>query len=119
MADFVGSPGYTAPEVMDGEYYNHLVDSYSFGVILFMMSVGDQPFYGQGSLEDYYLSLQEEVPEFLPGMCPDTINIIEGLLCKTPSGRSIRSHRSSASSIWARWRPAEPTHLSNGSKWLI
>ncbi|XP_040265223.1 probable cAMP-dependent protein kinase catalytic subunit [Bufo bufo] len=61
------------------------------------MSVGDQPFYSQGSVEDYHLSLQEDDPSFLPGMCPDAINIISGLLCKSPCGRlaitsSIRCH---------------------------
>ncbi|XP_075688344.1 protein kinase C delta type-like [Rhinoderma darwinii] len=95
--DFLGSTGYVAPEVMNGERYNHLVDSFSFGVILFTMSVGDQPFNGYGSLDDYYQSLEEDVPLFLPGMCPLIIDFIEGLLCKTPCSRlaitfSIRSH---------------------------
>ncbi|XP_071970474.1 protein kinase C delta type-like [Engystomops pustulosus] len=62
-----------------------------------MMSVGDQPFYGEGSLEDYYWSLQEDVPDFLPGTCPHAIDFILGLLCKSPRDRiamtsSTRSH---------------------------
>ncbi|XP_071972710.1 serine/threonine-protein kinase Sgk2-like [Engystomops pustulosus] len=92
-----GSTGYIAPEVLDEEPYNHLVDSFAFGVILYMMSVGDQPFYGEGSLEDYYWSLQEDVPDFLPGTCPHAIDFIQGLLCKSPRDRiamtsSTRSH---------------------------
>ncbi|XP_071985288.1 protein kinase C theta type-like [Engystomops pustulosus] len=74
----VGTRGYIAPEVMEGELYNHLVDSFSLGVILFMMSVGDQPYYGQGSMQDYYWSLREDVPVFMPGMCPHAISFIEG-----------------------------------------
>ncbi|XP_075711080.1 serine/threonine-protein kinase Sgk1-like [Rhinoderma darwinii] len=95
--DFLGSTGYVAPEVMNGEHYNHLVDSFSFGVILFTMSVGEQPFNGYGSLDDYDQSLEEDVPSFLPGMCPVIIEFIEGLLSKSPCSRlaitsSIRSH---------------------------
>ncbi|XP_066444298.1 protein kinase C theta type-like [Eleutherodactylus coqui] len=97
MNDFLGTKGYTAPEVMNGDIYNHLVDSFSLGVILYMMSIGDQPFYGEGTMEDYYTSLQEDEPFYLEGMCPNAISIIDGLLCKTPCDRlpitsSIRSH---------------------------
>ncbi|XP_071983631.1 B-cell lymphoma/leukemia 10 isoform X2 [Engystomops pustulosus] len=101
----VGTRGYIAPEVMEGELYNHLVDSFSLGVILFMMSVGDQPYYGQGSMQDYYWSLREDVPVFMPGMCPHAISFIEGLLCKSPCDRlaitsSIRSHPFFHSTDW-------------------
>ncbi|XP_071983549.1 protein kinase C alpha type-like isoform X2 [Engystomops pustulosus] len=101
----VGTRGYIAPEVMEGELYNHLVDSFSLGVILFMMSVGDQPYYGQGSMQDYYWSLREDVPVFMPGMCPHAISFIEGLLCKSPCDRlaitsSIKSHPFFHSTDW-------------------
>ncbi|XP_077137743.1 protein kinase C beta type-like [Ranitomeya variabilis] len=92
-----GTNCYKAPEIMDNEGYNHLADSSSFGVILYMMSVGDYPFYSKGSLDEYHQSLREHIPYFPPGMCINTMAIIKGLLCKTPSARlaiksSITSH---------------------------
>ncbi|XP_077148949.1 protein kinase C delta type-like isoform X2 [Ranitomeya variabilis] len=93
----VGTKGYIAPEIMDDEGYNHLADSFSFGVILYMMSVGDWPFYSQGTTDEYHQSLREHIPYFPPGICNNTMAIINGLLCKTASARlaitsSIRSH---------------------------
>ncbi|XP_075706366.1 protein kinase C delta type-like [Rhinoderma darwinii] len=93
-----GTVGYIAPEMMNREPYNHLVDSFAFGVTLFIMVTGEQPFYGYGTRMQYNLSLQEEDPCFTAEMCTDTINIIKGLLCKSPCNRlavisSIRSHR--------------------------
>ncbi|XP_071980770.1 protein kinase C, brain isozyme-like [Engystomops pustulosus] len=94
---FVGSIGYAAPEVLGGKRYNHQVDSFSFGVILFMMCVGEKPFYSEGSVLEYFLSLVKQDPAFPPGMCPDAVSFIEGLLHKSPSDRlpitsATRSH---------------------------
>ncbi|XP_075197702.1 ribosomal protein S6 kinase alpha-6-like [Anomaloglossus baeobatrachus] len=103
---FVGSKGYIAPQVMDGEEYNSLVDSFSFGVILFMMTVGDKPFYSRGSMDEYHQSLHEDIPCFPPGICFVAIDLIEGLLCKTPVARyaiqsSIGSHPFFYSTDWS------------------
>ncbi|XP_073403942.1 serine/threonine-protein kinase Sgk1-B-like isoform X3 [Dendrobates tinctorius] len=74
-----GTKGYVAPEIMNEEGYNHLADSFSFGVILYMMSVGDWPFYSKGSLDEYHQSLREHIPYFPPGICTNTIDIIKGI----------------------------------------
>ncbi|CAJ0963981.1 unnamed protein product [Ranitomeya imitator] len=78
LKNLIGSKGYIAPEIMDGQGYNHLADSFSFGVILYRMSVGYQPFYCQGSLEEYSKSLDEDVPNFPSEICFDAVDIIEG-----------------------------------------
>ncbi|XP_071980841.1 protein kinase C-like [Engystomops pustulosus] len=95
--DLVGTIGFIAPEMLDGKRYNHQVDSFSFGVILFMMCVGEEPFNSRGTVEGYNLSLMEDVPVFRHGMCPDAVSYIEGLLNKSPSDRlpitsATRSH---------------------------
>ncbi|KAM4017581.1 ribosomal protein S6 kinase 2 beta-like isoform 2-T2 [Anomaloglossus baeobatrachus] len=102
---FAGTKGYTAPEIMDGESYNHLVDSFSFGVILYMMVVGEKPFYSRGTKKEYHKSLKEDSPYFPPGASLDTINFIEGLLCKNPLERiavtsTIRQHPYFSSINW-------------------
>lgn len=43
MNDLVGTPGYMAPEIMDGKY-DHKVDIWSLGIILYMMFCGEFPF---------------------------------------------------------------------------
>ncbi|CAJ0963490.1 unnamed protein product [Ranitomeya imitator] len=86
LEELVGTKGYIAPEVMDREGYNHLVDSFSFGVILYMMIVGKRPFDSSGTMDDYHESL-DDVPDFPPWLSNDELDILEGLLCKTPSAR--------------------------------
>jgi len=41
----VGTPDYIAPEVFSQKGYNHQVDWWSIGVILFEMVIGYPPFY--------------------------------------------------------------------------
>ncbi|XP_077148885.1 serine/threonine-protein kinase Sgk1-like isoform X2 [Ranitomeya variabilis] len=86
LEELVGTKGYIAPEVMDREGYNHLADSFSFGVILYMMIVGKRPFDSSGTMDDYHESL-DNIPDFPPWISNDELDILEGLLCKTPSAR--------------------------------
>ncbi|XP_044125226.1 protein kinase C theta type-like [Bufo gargarizans] len=94
---YAGTVGYIAPEMMNREPYNHLVDSFAFGVTVFKMLTGDQPFNGYGTRMQYKQSLQEDEPYYPAWLCPDAINILEGLLSKSPCSRlavtsTIRSH---------------------------
>ncbi|XP_071988222.1 RAC family serine/threonine-protein kinase homolog [Engystomops pustulosus] len=71
-----------------------------------MMCVEEQPFYSKGSVEEYHLSLMRDVPVFIPGMCPETMSFIEGLLSKSPSERlpitsATRSHPFFISIDWS------------------
>ncbi|XP_073399466.1 RAC serine/threonine-protein kinase-like [Dendrobates tinctorius] len=106
LKNFVGSKGYMAPEVMDGQGYNHLADSFSLGVILYIMAVGHQPFYSRGSLEEYRQSLEEDVPHYALGICFDAVDLIDGLLCKNPFFRYaitsyFRTHPFFSSISWS------------------
>merc|ERR1719498_452453 len=46
----VGSPFFTAPQVMAG-HYNHMADVWSVGVLMFALLAGYPPFYGQSVAE--------------------------------------------------------------------
>jgi len=46
MSGETGSLRYMAPEVADALPYNHKVDVYSFGIILWELIAGKKPFYG-------------------------------------------------------------------------
>ncbi|XP_040264865.1 protein kinase C delta type-like [Bufo bufo] len=109
---YAGTVGYIAPEMMNGEPYNHLVDSFSFGVTVFKMLTGDQPFNSYGTKMQYKRSLQEDEPYYPAWMCPDAINILQGLLSKSPCSRlavtsTIRSH--------PFFRPVNWSNVESGS----
>ncbi|KAF9016411.1 kinase-like protein [Hymenopellis radicata] len=44
----VGTPDYIAPEILLGKEYNHSVDYYSFGVLMFELLVGTTPYHIPG-----------------------------------------------------------------------
>ena len=53
----VGSPDYMAPEVLNGTPYDHTVDYWSLGCMLFEMLIGYPPFAGQ-TPDDTWLNLR-------------------------------------------------------------
>jgi len=47
MRDFLGTPLYTAPEIILQKKYDVKVDIWSASVIVYVMLTGKQPFYGK------------------------------------------------------------------------
>ena len=56
MNDYLGTPAYTAPEMISREPYDEKVDLWSIGILLFNMLTGCQPF-----SSDSYVPLEEQV----------------------------------------------------------
>ena len=79
-----GSPAYMAPEQLTGDY-DHRVDYYSMGVMLYEMLFGNRP-YG-GSVESICRAQAEGEVELPTGLCPALKEVLETLLASEPSQR--------------------------------
>lgn len=47
--NYVGTPEFMAPEIIKRKMYNHKIDVWSFGIILYIMVYGESPFYSKRS----------------------------------------------------------------------
>ncbi len=86
LTSIKGTPLYMAPELVQEQPYNHTVDLWSLGVILYELYVGKPPFY----TNNFYSLIQFIVKD--PVKYPDKISpqfksFLRGLLNKNPSQR--------------------------------
>ena len=86
LTSIKGTPLYMAPELVQEQPYNHTVDLWSLGVILYELFVGQPPFY----TNSIYTLIQHIVRD--PVRYPDAISkefksFLKGLLNKRPSDR--------------------------------
>ena len=59
--DTSGTPGYMAPEVMNWENHNYLVDYFALGVIAFECMTGRRPYNGRSRKEILAQTLKKEI----------------------------------------------------------
>jgi len=90
-----GTLDYLPPEMIDGNKYDHMVDVWSLGVLLYEFLVGSPPFEAEGHSATY-LRIQKVDLRFPPGVASDAQDLIRRLLRKEPSKRlpldQIASH---------------------------
>jgi serine/threonine protein kinase len=96
---YAGTPGYTAPEVVLGHYYNHIVDFFSLGVMIYRFLCGKKPFQSpkrrksdRDQRRNQSAELDRNVVEMEPPFPPEYFtaaarSLIKGLLCKDPQKR--------------------------------
>lgn len=95
MKTFVGTPGYTAPEVISGADYDQKCDVWSLGVCLFAMITGTLPFTAQNT--NYRLLVDEATSMTFPGtFSPSLIDLFRKLFTVKPANRpslmQLQSH---------------------------
>ncbi|XP_063803619.1 protein kinase C delta type-like [Pseudophryne corroboree] len=79
-AGICGTPGYFAPEMITRQPYSAGVDWFAFGVILYMLATGSDPFPGESVSEIAAMIITEE-PSY-EGLTGVTKDFLSNLLCK-------------------------------------
>lgn len=82
-----GTPGYIAPEVIEGKGYGQEVDYWSIGIILYVMLCGFPPFYNENNqaLFQSILDVQYEFPSpYWDNISEPAKDLIRKLLVKDP-----------------------------------
>lgn len=85
-----GTPGYVAPEVLEGKQYSKEVDLWSLGVILYILLCGFPPFYDE-STAGLYRQIkkgQYDFPDpYWAEISSDAKDVVRGLLTVNPKKR--------------------------------
>ena len=86
----VGTPGYIAPEVANGDEADHRSDLFSFGCLLYVMATGEAPFRSDSTMQSLRRVVEEdatrvrELNQALPVWLDE---LIASLLEKSPDDR--------------------------------
>lgn len=81
-----GTPLYIAPEIVSERPYDHKVDVWSLGIILFELAVGRPPFYAESYHKLIPKILSDKV-RYPKDMDVSLRDLIDGMLQKSPSSR--------------------------------
>lgn len=76
-----------APELVKEQPYNHTVDLWSLGVILYELFVGQPPFFTNSILKLIDLIIKDPI-KYPDNMSPDFKDFLQGLLNKNPTERT-------------------------------
>jgi len=85
-----GTPGYVAPEVLEGKKYSKEVDLWSLGVILYILLCGFPPFYDESTAGLYrqIKNGQYDFPDpYWTDITNDAKDVVKGLLTVKPENR--------------------------------
>ncbi|KAF0689221.1 Aste57867_19308 [Aphanomyces stellatus] len=86
LTSIKGTPLYMAPELVKEQPYNHTVDLWSLGVILYELATGRPPFYTDKIVTLIQLIVKENV-KYPSMMSAEFKSFLSGLLQKDPSKR--------------------------------
>lgn len=86
LTSIKGTPLYMAPELVQEQPYNHSVDLWSFGIILYELFAGQPPFYTNQLAALVRLIVKKDV-KYPDNMSEDFKSFLSGLLIKEPEKR--------------------------------
>lgn len=86
-----GTPGYVAPEVLADKAYDYKVDSFSCGVIMFIILTGTSPFKGSSYDEivkkNFLCQVDFKTKDMHKKLSPEGFSLVSNLLDKEPKKR--------------------------------
>lgn len=85
-----GTPGYIAPEILEGKLHGKPIDMWSFGVILYILLGGYPPFHDADQKKLYKKIMRGAYqfhPEYWTDISPEAKDLIRGLLILNPLNR--------------------------------
>lgn len=88
--DWMGTPEYVAPEVVEGERATAASDRYAFAVSCFEALTGRPPFVHAEASAVLLAHVREEIPaasSFNPGLSPEVDRVLRAALAKDPADR--------------------------------
>jgi serine/threonine protein kinase len=120
---FMGTPGFIAPEQVDGPAVDHRADLYSLGIVYYMMLSNELPFNAINALEMATQRVTlDPIPleSRVPGVDPRAGAIVKKLLQKDPGARyaSAGELKAALEQILVPVRPAAPPPSSGSSRRL-
>ncbi|KAK9823151.1 hypothetical protein WJX72_000639 [[Myrmecia] bisecta] len=86
LTSIKGTPLYMAPELVQEQPYNHTVDLWSLGVILYELYVGQPPFY-TNSIYSLIHHIVKDPVKFPSNISQEFKSFLKGLLNKKPGDR--------------------------------
>ena len=108
MRSYVGTPGYTAPEVLAGSEYDERCDVWSLGVCLYSMVTGNLPFSNTNNCRK--LIEEAENLKFPQTFTPALVDLLKRMLSVRPQTRcrliDIQTHP------WMRGLPNFPSNIA-------
>eukprot|EP01059_Diplonema_ambulator_P023388 TRINITY_DN38852_c0_g1_i1.p1 TRINITY_DN38852_c0_g1~~TRINITY_DN38852_c0_g1_i1.p1 ORF type:complete len:396 (+),score=103.16 TRINITY_DN38852_c0_g1_i1:46-1233(+) len=94
---FVGTAYYIAPEILYKKAYSYSVDWWSYGVLIFNLLTGENPFYGD-NVNEIFNAILKDSPKVRNcyKVSPEAKDLIQRLLCKNEGSRlmgvDIKAH---------------------------
>lgn len=108
LFDACGTPGYVAPEVLEGKAYNEGVDCWALGVITYILLCGFPPFYNDSNAQ-LYAAIKECKYEFIrpywDSVSDDAKDLIRNLMCRQ------KQRFSAADVLKHKWIVGDGPHL--------
>eukprot|EP00596_Hydrurales_sp_CCMP1899_P006881 CAMPEP_0119034050 /NCGR_PEP_ID=MMETSP1177-20130426/1100_1 /TAXON_ID=2985 /ORGANISM="Ochromonas sp, Strain CCMP1899" /LENGTH=400 /DNA_ID=CAMNT_0006991251 /DNA_START=71 /DNA_END=1273 /DNA_ORIENTATION=+ len=105
-----GTPGYVAPEILEGEKYGKAVDMWSIGVITYIILGGYPPFHDDNQKALFRKIRKAEFefhPEYWEHVSEEAKDLIKGMLTKDPKKRLT-----AAQAVVHPWLMTEDSMLS-------
>ncbi len=81
MSEIMASPSYAAPELMQGQPFDHKTDVYSLGIMLYEMLVGEKPYKGNSHAQIVANSIQQPIP-ILPKQFQSLQKLLDSMIAK-------------------------------------